>query len=102
MEQYLTFGMVLSSKSFQERLLFKEGTDLRFFCSSDRVRLFKSRTTFAISPIMLFNLNLPPDERVKLKNVILCGFVPGPKNLQDLDSYMHPLVQEFTSSEQGW
>ena len=79
----------------QEQGLFKEDTDLGFFCSSDGVRLFKSRTNFAIWPIMLLNLNLPPDERVKLENIILCGFVPGPKNPQDLDSYMHLLVQEF-------
>src|SRR5438046_2432434 len=70
-------------------------TGIGFFCSSDGVHLFKSRTNFAIWLIMLLNLNLPPDERVKLENVILCGFVPGPKNPQDLDSYMHFLVQEF-------
>ena len=79
----------------QEQGLFKEDTDLGFFCSSDGVRLFKSRTNFAIWLIMLLNLNLSPDERVKLENIIFCDFVPGPKNPQDLDSYMHPLVQEF-------
>src|SRR5947199_8265350 len=44
---------------------------------------------------MFLNLNLLSDERMKLENIILCNFMPGSKNLQDLDSYMHPLVQEF-------
>src|SRR5437762_12238188 len=87
--------MALSSTNFRNRGYLRKIQILGSFALLMASVVFKSRTNFAIWMIMLLNLNLPPGERVKLENVILCGFVPGPKNPQDLDSYMHPLVQEF-------
>jgi hypothetical protein len=41
------------------------------------------------------NLNLPPEIRVKKENMILCGFIPGPQNPKDLNSFLRPLIDEF-------
>lgn len=44
-------------------------------------------------------LNLPPWVRVKHRNILTVGFVPGPKNSVDLDSFLFPLIQEFCKLE---
>ncbi len=45
--------------------------------------------------IILLSLNLPPAERVKPENIILVGFLLGPNNSEDLDSFLRPLVEEM-------
>jgi hypothetical protein len=46
-------------------------------------------------------LNLPPEERFKRENILIVGFVPGPNNPKNLDSFMYPLVEEFVALERG-
>ena len=55
---------------------------------------FKQRTKNAW-PIILFNYNLPPEERFLKKNHISVGVIPGPKKPGDLDSFLWLLVQEL-------
>jgi hypothetical protein len=83
--------------------MFSQDTDLAFFLSTDGVKVFKSRRAFHIMiwPLLLINLNLPPTERVKRCNMILMGFIPGPKEPKDLDSFLFPLVQEFLTLGKG-
>ena len=50
---------------------------------------------------MLVCMNLPPDMRYKRRNVLFVGFVPGPNNPKDLDSFLFPLVQELLQLEKG-
>jgi hypothetical protein len=82
--------------------MFSQDTDLAFFFSTDGVKVFKSRRAFHIWPLLLINLNLPPAERVKRCNMILVGFVPGPKEPKDLDSFLFPLIQEMKMLEKGF
>jgi hypothetical protein len=82
--------------------MFTQDTDIAFFFSTDGVKVFKSRRAFHIWPLLLINLNLPPAERVKRCNMILVGFVPGPKEPNDLDSFLFPLVQEMKMLEKGF
>jgi hypothetical protein len=81
--------------------MFSQDTDLAFFLSTDGVKVFKSRRAFHIWPLLLINLNLPPEERVKRCNMILMGFIPGPQEPKDLDSFLFPLVQEFLTLGKG-
>jgi hypothetical protein len=46
-------------------------------------------------------MNLPPQERFKRQNVLVVGFVPGPNNPKNLDSFMYPLIEEFLALEPG-
>ena len=45
-------------------------------------------------------LNLPLDVRYKLENLYLAAIIPGPKqpSLENLNHYIHPLVQDLTVS----
>ena len=43
----------------------------------------------------MINLNLPLGGRVKRRNMLLAGFVHGPKEPHDIDSFLYPLVQEI-------
>jgi hypothetical protein len=44
---------------------------------------------------MLVNLNLPPEERVKINNLILAMIIPGPHQPKDIDSLLVPLIEEM-------
>ncbi|KAJ2927450.1 hypothetical protein H1R20_g9645, partial [Candolleomyces eurysporus] len=45
-------------------------------------------------PILVYNLNLPPDERFLMENLICVGVVPGPKKPKDFNSFLYPFVSE--------
>jgi len=81
--------------------LFQTETDMAFIMSSDGVKVFKSRHTFCIWPMILVCLNLPPEERFKRRNILVVGFTPGLNNPKDMDSYLWPLVQEFITLDKG-
>lgn len=46
-------------------------------------------------PLVLFNLNLPPEERVHTREILSVGLIPGPKKPEDFDSFIYPLVEEL-------
>ncbi|KAH0604134.1 uncharacterized protein H6S33_007165 [Morchella sextelata] len=87
--------------NLKEKGLFPDDTDIGFMLSTDGVKVFKFRRNFSIWPILLINLNLPPAIRFKHRNMLLIGFIPGPNNPKDIDSFMFPLVQEFLQMERG-
>jgi hypothetical protein len=49
----------------------------------------------------LICLNLPPSERFKRENIVVVGFIPGPNNPTNMDSFLYPLVEEFLRLERG-
>jgi hypothetical protein len=68
--------------------------DIALGLSSDGFGPFK-RCTKTAWPIILFNYNLPPEERFLKRNIIRIGVIPGPKKPCDFDSFLWPLVQEL-------
>ena len=66
--------------------------------STDGFCPFKRRNKSAW-PLILFNYNLPPEERFHKKNIISLGSIP--KKPLDLDSFLWPLVQELLQLEVG-
>lgn len=97
-EDFWTSGLYQSQKA---QGLYADDTDIGFLFSTDGVRVFKTRSNYTVYPLLLLNLNLPPDERVKQRNMLLCGIIPGPKGPKDIDSFIWPLVQEFKFLEKG-
>jgi Transposase family tnp2 len=79
---------------------FSDPRDIALGLSTDGFGPFKHRTKTAW-PIILFNYNLPPEERFLKKNIIPIGVIPGPKKPGDLDSFLWPLVQELLQLELG-
>lgn len=93
-----TLTDVWSGKIYQilRKKGFFDGTnDLGFCAGFDGTKAFKTRKDRFVWPIILTCLNLPPEIRYKRKNVLVAGFVPGPKNPKNLDSFLTPLVEEF-------
>ena len=73
---------------------FSDPRDIALGLSMDGFVPFKHRTKTAWL-IILFNYNLPPEERFRKDNIISVGIIPGPKKPCDFDSFLWPLVQEL-------
>ncbi|CEL53971.1 hypothetical protein RSOLAG1IB_11503 [Rhizoctonia solani AG-1 IB] len=52
-------------------------------------------------PLMGINLNLPPSERVKMKNLFPLGIIPGPKQPKDFNLFLLPFVEEALDQARG-
>ena len=62
--------------------------------SLDGVQLTSIRY-YEVTPIILINLNLPPNERYKIENIIASIIIPEPKSLRELDTFLRPLIDEL-------
>lgn len=51
--------------------------------------------------MILLNLNLPPDQRYKVDNILSSILIPGPKKPKDINSFLRPLVDELIDLENG-
>ena len=51
--------------------------------------------------MLLINLNLPPDQRYKVDNMLSSMIIPGPKKPKDINSFLRPLVDELIALENG-
>ncbi|KAF8678541.1 hypothetical protein AX14_004691 [Amanita brunnescens Koide BX004] len=79
---------------------FSNHRDIALGVSMDSVSVFKKHSK-TYSPLLLFNYNLPPDTWFHMNNIIPAGIIPGPKKPVDMDSFLHPLVQELVQLEIG-
>lgn len=99
---YVDFWSGLLFKTLkEERGLFKNDTDLAFITSTDGMKVFKTRKPFYTWPIKINCINLPPWVRFLQKNQLVVGFIPGPNNPIDIDSFLFPMVQEFLKLGSG-
>ena len=74
--------------------MFQNSTDVGLHLSLDRVQLTALRN-HEVTPILLFNQNLPPTLRYKVKNIMVFGIIPGPSSPGDIDSFLAPLIDEL-------
>ena len=84
----------------QELGLFDDPRDLAFQLSLDGVQLTNLRHHEVI-PVILCNLNLPPDERYQAKNILPSMIIPGPQKPREIDSFLLPLIQELLELDKG-
>lgn len=54
-----------------------------------------------MTPVILLNLSLPPNERYLAENILTSMLIPGPSEPKDLDSFLHPLVDELLMLDGG-
>ena len=80
--------------------LFTDSRDLALQLSADGVAIVRQKN-FSVWPVILLNYNLPPRERVKARNIILVGIIPGPHHPRDIDSFLEPLIQEMALLRRG-
>ena len=71
---------------------FSDPRDIALGLSTDGFGPFKRRNK-AAWPLILFNYNLPPEERFRKEHIISLGSIP--KKPLDLDSFLWPFVQEL-------
>lgn len=79
---------------------FELGTDIALALSTDGVGPFKSRKK-TCWPLLLFNLNLPPEIRFHIVHIICLGVIPGPRAPHDFDSFIFPLFLELETLMRG-
>lgn len=84
----------------QELGLFDDPRDIAFQLSLDGVQLTNLRHHEVI-PVILCNINLPPEERYQAKNILPSMVIPGPKKPRQIDSFLFPLVQELLHLNEG-
>ena len=78
--------------------LFSDPWDIALGLSTNGFGPFK-HCTKTLWPVILFNYNLPPDERFHKKNIISAGNILGPKKPSNSDSLLWPLTQELLQLE---
>ena len=68
--------------------------------------VFKSRQSYKNQPIALYCLNLPPWVRVKDMNRLVAGYISGPNEAWDTDSFLYAVFREAlrlaTTGIQAW
>jgi len=73
---------------------FSDPRDVALGLATDGVNPWRRRKS-TFWPIILYNFNLPPEERFHDNNAICIGEVPGPEKPKDMDSFLYPLIQEL-------
>ncbi len=79
---------------------FDQPTDIALGLSTDGVGPFKSRKK-TCWPLLVYNLNLPPELRFHLSHILCLGVIPGPNQPWDLDSFMFPFFDELKKLMHG-
>lgn len=67
--------------------------DVFIAASADGFQAFKNKD-YDVWPVAAILYNLPPDQRYLIKNVLPLGFVPGPREPKNLQSFLAPLFNE--------
>jgi hypothetical protein len=73
---------------------FSDDRNIALSFATDGFTLFKNqKQTMWI--LLVFNYNLPPDERFQRDNILCAGIIPGPNKPWDTDSFILLLVDEL-------
>ncbi|GET57996.1 transposase domain-containing protein [Rhizophagus irregularis DAOM 181602=DAOM 197198] len=79
---------------------FPDPRDVAFTASCDGYQIFRQKTDDCW--VFLFiNNNLPQELRVKKENLMVTLIIPGPKQPQDFNSFLYPLIQEMKMLQDG-
>ena len=79
---------------------FSDPRDIALGLATDGVNPWRRRKS-TFWPILLYNFNLPPEERSHDDNAICVGEVPGPEKPKDMDSFLYPAIQELLKLSVG-
>jgi len=79
---------------------FSDHRDIALGFATDGFAPFKKRKHTAWI-LLIFNYNLPPDQRFQKDNILCAGIIPGPKKPWDADSFIYPLVRELLELANG-
>lgn len=80
--------------------LFQDRRDIALQMTLDGVQVTNQRN-HEVTPVVLINLNLPPEERVKIENIMASMVIPGPQKPKEIDTFLQPLVEELKQLDRG-
>ncbi|GES78342.1 transposase domain-containing protein [Rhizophagus clarus] len=90
-------GDIFDGQIYKELLddgYFPDSRDIAFTASCDSYQIFRQKTDDCW--VFLFiNNNLPQELRVKKENLMVTLIISGPKQPQDFNSFLYPLIQEM-------
>lgn len=103
-QEYLqcrSYGDIFDGKRYQE--LVEEGhfmdyRDIALTASLDGYNIFKQKTDDCWI-ILFINANIQPENRVKKNNLLIGALIPGPSAPGDLNSFLHPVIDELKELE---
>lgn len=93
-------GLLFQEFHCRDMGLFNDPHDIALHLSLDGVQL-TNMSNYEITPVIFLNLNLPPDERYKVHNILASLLIPGPKKPKLLDTFLRPLVDEILQMSDG-
>jgi Transposase family tnp2 len=79
---------------------FSDNRDIALGFATDGFAPFKRRKLTAWI-LLIFNYNLPPEQRFRKDNILCVGIIPGPKKPWNADSFIYPLVRELLELARG-
>lgn len=87
--------VVVDGKKYGHRF-FSGKRDVALSVMTDGFQIFKRQRSGSQTcwPILALNLNLPPEIRTHLSNIIPLAIIPGPKAPFDYNSFLRPFVEE--------
>ena len=91
--------VVVGEKTYPHNY-FSDHRDIALGFATDGFAPFKKRKHTAWI-LLIFNYNLPPDERFRKDNILCVGIIPGPKKPWNADSFIYPLVRELLQLATG-
>jgi hypothetical protein len=89
-------GHLFRDFHLRELGLFKDPHDVALHLSLDGFQL-TNMSNHEVTPVIFLNLNLPPQERYKVDNILAGMLIPGPKKPKVLDTFLRPLVNELNN-----
>ncbi|KEP45465.1 transposase family Tnp2 protein, partial [Rhizoctonia solani 123E] len=99
----LTRSKIVIDGEELDAFYFGGSRDIAYAVMLDGVNIFERshKETSTCWPILAINLNLPASERVKLRNIIPLGVIPGPNQPKDFNSFLLPFVEEAIEQARG-
>ena len=91
--------VVVGDKTYPHNY-FSDHRDIALGFATDGFAPFKRRKHTAWI-LLIFNYNLPPEQRFLRDNILCVGIIPGPKKPWDADSFIYPLVRELLELAAG-
>jgi len=81
-------------KHLSQKGYFQDDRDVALLGSIDGYQLFRQKCNDCWI-VLFINANLPPEQRVKMENLLITSIIPGPKAPKDFNSFMKPIVEEL-------
>ncbi|KAJ3087773.1 hypothetical protein HDU96_004365, partial [Phlyctochytrium bullatum] len=89
---YIARRILYELTAVETRAAANRPDDVAFLLSADGFQIFRQQHGGEACPVILINLNLPPQERFKIANILIIAVLS--KKPKDLNSFLHVIVND--------